>query len=432
MHSLKKFCFIPFSVHAEFIQALSQHLQDAGAGIAYVMPFKNRTARRTEHVVEQRKLRMGMVGGGRNAFIGGVHRMAARMDGRIELVCGAFSSHPETSKQSGADLFLPADRVYADFSEMMQKEAALPADERMDFVAIVTPNHLHVPVAMAALDAGFHVVCDKPVAFSLTEARALEARIEETGKVFCLTHNYSGSPMVKEARELIQSGQLGAVRRVVVEYPQGWLAESLEQTGQKQAAWRTDPRQAGASCCMGDIGTHCFQLAEYITGDSVDALCADLTTFVDGRVLDDDGSVLLRFRTGAKGVLWASQIAVGQENGLNIRVYGEKGGLEWHQEEPNTLLVRWLDRPTEIRRTGTGFVGAAAAANTRTPAGHPEGYLEAFANIYNSFAKTLLGEPDASDFPTIHDGLRGMLFLEAVVESSRSNSSWIQLEGKTV
>ncbi len=381
-----------------------------------------------------RKLRMGMVGGGRDAFIGAVHRIAANIDGKIELVCGAFSSDPAKSRASGKDLLLPAGRCYGSYQEMMEKEAALPEGERMDFVAIVTPNHMHYPVASAALAAGFHVVCDKPVTFTLAEAQKLEAEIKQSKKLFCLTHNYTGAAMVKEARELVKSGQLGKIRRVVVEYPQGWLAGDLEKTGQKQAAWRVDPKKAGISCCMGDIGTHCANLAEYIVGSPIKELCADLTTFVKGRKLDDDGNVLIRFRNGAKGVLWASQIAVGKENGLNIRVYGEHGGIEWQQEEPNSLVVRWTDKPMEIRRQGTGFVGAAAAGVTRTPAGHPEGYLEAFANIYNNFADTLIGELTGKrvkvadrDFPTIKDGIRGMAFLDAVVESSSSESKWIQL-----
>jgi predicted dehydrogenase len=382
-----------------------------------------------------RKLRMGMVGGGRDAFIGAVHRIAAGIDGKIELVCGAFSSSPEKSKASGKDLMLPADRCYGSYQEMMEKEAALPEGERMDFVSIVTPNHMHYPVASAALAAGFHVVCDKPVTFTLDEAKKLETEIKQSKKLFCLTHNYTGSSMVKEARELVKSGQLGKIRRVVVEYPQGWLAEDLEKTGQKQAAWRVDPKKAGISCCMGDIGTHCANLAEYIVGSPIKELCSDLSTFVKGRKLDDDGNVLIRFRNGAKGVLWASQIAVGKENGLNIRVYGEKGGIEWQQEEPNSLVVRWTDKPMEIRRPGTGFVGAAAAGVTRTPAGHPEGYLEAFANIYNDFANTLIGELTGKrikvadrDYPTIKDGIRGMAFLDAVVKSSSSESKWIKIE----
>ena len=381
-----------------------------------------------------RKLRMGMVGGGRDAFIGPVHRIAAHMDNKIELVCGAFSSSPEKSRLSGQDLLLPPDRVYGDYQEMLHEEVALPDGDRMDFVSIVTPNNVHYPVAVAALDAGFPVVCDKPMTINLEEARDLERRVAESGKLFCLTHNYTGYPMVKEARDLVSEGELGAVRRVVVEYPQGWLATRLESAGVKQAVWRTDPNIAGASSCMGDIGTHCENLAEYITGFRITEMCADLTTFVGGRGLDDDGSVLLRFDGGARGVLWASQVAVGQENSLRIRIYGEKGGMEWRQEEPNTLIVHRLDRPTEIRRTATDFVGAAASANARLPAGHPEGYIEGFANIYNSFADALSqvlegNEVDESkvDYPNVHDGVRGMAFLEAVVGSSNSDRKWVRV-----
>ena len=381
-----------------------------------------------------RKLRMGMVGGGRDAFIGPVHRIAAHMDNKIELICGAFSSSPEKSRLSGQDLLLPPDRVYGDYQEMLRREAALPDGDRMDFVSIVTPNNVHYPVAVAALDAGFHVVCDKPMTMNLEEARDLERRVAESGKLFCLTHNYTGYPMVKEARDLVSEGELGAVRRVVVEYPQGWLATRVESQGVKQAIWRTDPNIAGASSCMGDIGTHCENLAEYVTGLRITEMCADLTTFVGGRGLDDDGSVLLRFDGAARGVLWASQVAVGQENSLRLRIYGERGGMEWRQEEPNTLVVHRLDRPTEIRRTATDFVGAAASASSRLPAGHPEGYIEGFANIYNSFADALSqvlegNEVDESkvDYPNVHDGVRGMAFLEAVVGSSNSDRKWVQV-----
>ena len=381
-----------------------------------------------------RKLRMGMVGGGRDSFIGPVHRIAAQMDNKIELVCGAFSSTPEKSRLSGQGLLLPPARVYGTYREMLQKEAALPDGDRIDFVSIVTPNNAHFPVAMAALEAGFHVVCDKPMTMDLEEARALERKVRETERLFCLTHNYTGHPMVKEARDLVTGNKLGQVRRVVVEYPQGWLATRLEATGQKQAAWRTDPQLAGASSCMGDIGTHCENLAEYVTGLPITELCADLTTFVRGRRLDDDGSVLLRLGDGARGVLWASQIAVGQENGLRIRVYGEEGSLDWHQEEPNTLIVRWLNKPTELRRTGTPFVGKAAAASFRVPAGHPEGYLEAFANIYSNFAdalsEVLAGDRVNGrefDYPGVRDGVRGMAFLDAVVRSNSSDEKWVKV-----
>ena len=381
-----------------------------------------------------RKLRMGMVGGGRDSFIGPVHRMAAQMDSKIELVCGAFSSSPEKSRLSGQDLLLPPERVYGTYEEMLRAEAQLPDGDGMDFVSIVTPNNMHHPVAMAAQEAGFHVVCDKPMTLDLDEARELERKVQETGRLFCLTHNYTGYPMVKEARDLVSSDRLGAVRRVVVEYPQGWLATDVETTGLKQAVWRTDPRIAGASSCMGDIGTHCENLAEYITGLRITEMCADLTTFVSGRRLEDDGSVLLRFGDSARGILWASQVAIGQENTLSIRVYGEKGSLEWHQEEPNTLVVRWPDRPTEMRRTATDFVGEAASSSTRLPAGHPEGYLEAFANVYSSFADALSGvlwgenSDDAKpDYPDVHDGVRGMAFLDAVVSSAGSEKKWVEV-----
>jgi predicted dehydrogenase len=377
---------------------------------------------------------MGMVGGGRGAFIGAVHRIAAGIDGQVELVCGAFSSDPQRSKDSGADFFLPPQRCYADYAEMMAKEAALPAAERMDFVAIVTPNHVHFPAAKAALEAGFHVLSDKPATFNLAEARELEKIINATGKLYGLTHNYTGYPLVKQAREMVRAGKLGEIRKVVVEYPQGWLATKLEDSGQKQAGWRTDPQRSGAAGCIGDIGTHAENLAEYITGLKIKELAADISTFVAGRALDDDGNVLLRFDNGAKGILHSSQISVGEENNLAIRVYGEKGGLEWHQAEPNTLLVKWLEDPMQVYRTGNGYLGAAAAANTRTPAAHPEGYLEAFANIYRNFANHIRAvsdgtEPDpvALDYPKISDGIRGMAFIEAVVKSSAANAAWTVL-----
>lgn len=383
---------------------------------------------------KHRKIRMGMVGGGRGAFIGAVHRIAAAIDGQIELVCGAFSSDAQRSRDSGADLFLPAHRCYGSYAEMMEKEAALPADERMDFVAIVTPNHVHFPAAKAALEAGFHVLSDKPATFDLAEARELEQIIERTGLLYGLTHNYTGYPLVKQAREMVRDGKLGKIRKVVVEYPQGWLATKLEDSGQKQASWRTDPKRSGAAGCIGDIGTHAENLAEYITGLRIVELAADISTFVEGRLLDDDGNVLVRFENGAKGVLHCSQISVGEENNLSIRVYGEKGGLEWHQAEPNTLLVKWLTEPTQIFRTGNGYLGLAAAANTRTPPAHPEGYLEAFANVYRSFANHIRAFIDGSvpdqaslDYPKIHDGIRGMAFIEAVVESAAANAAWTRL-----
>ncbi|MDD4152316.1 MAG: Gfo/Idh/MocA family oxidoreductase [bacterium] len=380
----------------------------------------------------KRRARMGMVGGGRGAFIGAVHRMAARLDDKIDLVCGAFSSNPEKSLETGGDLFLSKERIYGSYEEMFRQEASLPAEERMDFVSIVAPNFMHYPVAAAALDAGFHVVCDKPMTMTLEEAKKLQQRVRETGLLFCLTHNYTGYPMVKEARHLVSSGQIGKIRRVVVEYPQGWMALPLEAGGQKQAAWRTDPARAGVSFTMGDIGSHCANLAEYITGLEIEEVCADLTSFVSGRALDDDGSVLLRFNEGARGVLWASGIAVGEENGLNIRIYGEKGAIEWHQMEPNTLIVRWLDKPFQTFRTATDFVGEVSIANTRIPSGHPEGFIEAFANIYRNFAEALdrrlEGDQAATgDFPGVDEGVRGMAFIEAVVKSSQADSRWMHI-----
>jgi predicted dehydrogenase len=384
-----------------------------------------------------RKIRYGMVGGGRGAFIGAVHRIAAAMDQQIELVCGAFSSDPERSKASGRDLFLPRERCYGTFEEMIRTEAKLPEGERMDFIAIVTPNHMHYPPAKLALEKGFHVLSDKPATFNLKQAKKLAEIVKKTGRLYGLTHNYTGYPLVKEARDLIRAGKLGRIRKVVVEYPQGWLATRLEATGQKQAGWRTDPKRSGAGGCVGDIGTHAENLAEYITGLQIKELAADITSFVKGRKLDDDVNVLLRFSNGAKGVLHSSQISVGEENNLNIRVYGELGGLEWHQKEPNTMLVKWLDQPMQVYRTANGYLGANAAAATRTPPAHPEGYLEAFANIYKNFASHIRavqagkrvkkGSP-ALDYPKIEDGIRGMAFIEAVVQSSKKNAAWTKLD----
>ncbi|HEY3899307.1 MAG TPA: Gfo/Idh/MocA family oxidoreductase [Chthoniobacter sp.] len=384
-----------------------------------------------------RKIRYAMVGGGRGAFIGAVHRIAANIDGQIELTAGAFSADPEKSKASGADFFLAPSRVYGSFDELVTKEAALPADQRIDFVAIVTPNHVHFPAAKAALEHGFHVLSDKPATFDLAEAKTLAALVKKTGLIYGLTHNYTGYPLVKEARDMIAAGKLGKIRKIVVEYPQGWLATKVEASGQKQATWRTDPKRSGAAGCIGDIGTHAENLAEYITGLQISELAADLTSFVKGRKLDDDGNVLLRFKGGAKGVLHSSQISVGEENNLNIRVYGETGGIEWHQAEPNTMLVKWLDQPMQVYRTANGYLGKNAAAATRTPPAHPEGYLEAFANIYKNFAsavrarvekKKLAKDDPANDFPKIEDGVRGMAFIEAVVKSSKANAAWTKLD----
>ena len=376
---------------------------------------------------------MGMVGGGRGAFIGAVHRMAAALDGQIELVCGAFSSNARKSKLSGADLHLPKDRVYGSFEEMILKEKDLPKGERMDFVSVVTPNHMHFAPCKMALQNGFHVVCDKPLAFNMKEALELQRLVKKTKLHFALTHNYTGYPMVKEAREMIRKNKLGKVRKVIVEYPQGWLSTFLEKTDQKQAAWRTDPKRSGVAGAMGDIGSHAENLAEYITGLKITHICADLNALVKGRKLDDDATLILKFENGARGVLMASQICAGEENNLRIRIYGEKGGLDWSQMEPNTLWAKWLDKPTQMIRTGVGNLSASANEHMRIPAGHPEGYLEAFANIYRNFAKVLQAELQGKkpkkvycDYPKIEDGVRGMKFIVKVVEASKSKQKWIK------
>lgn len=378
-----------------------------------------------------RKLRMGMIGGGPGAFIGAIHRTAATMDGEIELVCGAFSSNPQKSKQAGEELNLDAQRVYGSYKEMIQKEAGLSDGERMDFVSIVTPNHLHFAPAKLALENGFHVVLDKPMTFDLKEAKDLEKVVNQSGKYFCLTHTYTGYPMVKEAKYQVKNGKLGEIRKVFVTYPQGWLSTFLEASDNKQASWRTDPSRSGKAGAMGDIGTHAFNLAEYISGLQVTKICADLNIVVEGRKLDDDGSVLLKFNNGASGVLMASQIMAGEENNLTIQVYGEKGGLEWKHSDPNTLLLKWLDEPAQIYRAGTNYLSDVAKHNTRTPAGHPEGYIEAFANLYRNFAlcvkasiKGKQPKEEWLDFPGIEDGVRGMAFIENVIESGRSERKW--------
>ncbi|MCH2174133.1 MAG: Gfo/Idh/MocA family oxidoreductase [Lentisphaeria bacterium] len=385
-----------------------------------------------------RKIRMGMVGGGQGAFIGGVHRMAANLDGQIELVCGAFSSSPEKSKASGKELFLPEERCYGSYEEMFAAEKQLPLGERMDFVSIVTPNFMHFPVAKAALENGFNVLSDKPMTFDLAEAKELEKIVNQTGLLFGLTHNYTGYPLVKHAKAAIADGEIGKVRKIVVEYPQGWLASALEEDGQKQADWRTDPKRAGSSCCMGDIGTHAENLAEYMTGLEIDELCCEFTTFVEGRLLEDDGNCLIRYKGGAKGILFASQISIDEENGLNIRIYGEKGGFIWKQEEPNTLIRTYLDRPREILRSGGNYadrLSPSAIHNSRLPAGHPEAFIEAFANIYRNYACTLRsilnGEKPNEldlDFPNVEDGVRGMAFIETCVDSAKNGAVWTKFK----
>lgn len=382
----------------------------------------------------KRKLRMGMVGGGLDGFIGAVHRKAAAMDGQIELVCGVFSSDPKKSKATGDSLYLDPFRIYSSYDEMIKAEKKLPADQRMDFVSIVTPNHMHFAPAKAALENGFHVIIDKPMTLSLAEAKKLKQVADKSGLVFALTHTYTGYPMIKEARQLIKSGKLGKVRKVYVEYIQGWLHAPLEKTGQKQASWRSDPKKSGLGGALGDIGTHAANLAEYITGSSITELCAELNSVVPGRLLDDDDMMFVHFDNGAHGTLIATQIAAGEENNLSIRVYGEKGGMEWRQEEPNTLLLKWPDKAKEIYRSGMGYTSDACKQNTRTPSGHPEGYLEAFANLYVAFAKAVRDykpgkkiDPAKYDFPDVDDGVKGMAFIEAAIKSSKGKQKWVKI-----
>jgi predicted dehydrogenase len=381
-----------------------------------------------------RKLKMGMVGGGPGAFIGEVHRKASRMDGGIELAAGAFDINPRKSKQMGRELLLDSRRTYRNYQEMIARELKLPEGERIDFVSITTPNNWHYPIAKDFLEAGFHVMCEKPMTFNVAEAKDLQKLVKKSRKVFGLMHNYTGYPMVKLARDLVRGGELGKIRKIVAQYPQGWLSTAIEKTGQMQAAWRTDPKQSGGAGCMGDIGTHAENLSEYITGLKITHICADLTTFVKGRRLDDDGSCLLRFNNGARGILHASQVSIGEENNLAIWIYGEEKALEWHQEHPNYLYVRVPDGPVQVWRRGNNYVGArspAAGRATRLPFGHPEAFFEAFANIYCNFADTIRAkltrtkpDPLALDFPDVKDGLRGMLFIETVLASTASKQKW--------
>ncbi|MCB4798582.1 Gfo/Idh/MocA family protein [Neotamlana laminarinivorans] len=380
-----------------------------------------------------RKLRMGMIGGGTGSFIGDVHRKASGIDGMIELVCGAFSSTAEKSISSGKALFLPEDRCYGTFEEMILKEKELPEGERMDFVSIVTPNHMHFPPAKMALENGFHVVSDKPITLTLDEAIELEKIVKKTGKLFALTHNYTGHPMVKQAKALVDHGDIGNIRKVQVQYLQGWLSTAVEQTGQKQASWRVDPKRSGIGGALGDIGTHAENLVEYITGLKIDELAADLGVFGEGRTLDDDGNVLLRMENGAKGTMSFSQIALGEENNLAIKVYGDKGSLEWHQENPNQLITHWLEEPVKIYTPNGNNLYNEALNVSRIPAGHPEGYLEAFATIYKNFATHLMavlnGETiEKPDYPTAKDGVRGMQFIYAAVASDKNNAAWEKVD----
>ncbi|MDD5599241.1 MAG: Gfo/Idh/MocA family oxidoreductase [Victivallaceae bacterium] len=385
----------------------------------------------------KRKLRMGMVGGGPGAFIGEVHRKAARLDGKIEVAAGAFDIDPVKSRQMGEELKLAPSRVYGNYQEMLAAEAVLPANERIDFVSVTTPNNWHFPIAKAALETGFHVMCEKPMTMTVAEAMELKKVVEKSGKVFGLMHTYPGYPMVKLAKDLVKQGKLGKIRRVVISYVQGWLAKAIEKDGQMQASWRTDPKQSGAGGCVGDIGTHAANLAEYITGSRITDICADLNSFVEGRLLDDDGNCLLRMENGIRGVMYCSQIAVSEENNLSIWVYGTEGGIEWHQVNPNQLVVKSIGKATEIWERGSDYVNncsKAAARSSRIPAGHPEGYLEAFANHYSNFADTVLAKeageaPDALmlDFPGVDDGIEGMVFIGKVVESAKSGQKWIKL-----
>jgi predicted dehydrogenase len=380
------------------------------------------------------RIRYGMVGGGEGAFIGAVHRMATALDGDYALVCGVFSSDDDRNRRSAEALGLDSTRVYPTLEALIAAEAALPEDRRMQALAIVTPNHLHAPAAIAALDAGFHVMSEKPMAMNLDEARAIEAAVARSGKLYGLTFTYSGYPLVEEARVRVARGDFGAIRLVQVEYSQGWLSLPIDREGQKQAEWRTDPARAGLGGCLGDIGTHAFQLAEHVSGLAVQELSAELTIHVPGRRLDDDIAALLRFDGGARGVLKASQIAAGDENGLRLRVHGERGGLDWSQMEPNTLTLRWVDRPMQVIRAGGPGLDPLATVRQRTPAGHPEGYIEAFANLYRSFARALRaggttppppGDPDW--FPGITDGLRTMTFVEKMIENSAGDAKWTSL-----
>ena len=385
----------------------------------------------------ENRLKYGMIGGGTGSFIGPVHRMAAELDGMARLVCGAFNSDPERSLSSGKALGVDRERAYPDFRTMILTEKGLPPEERMDFVIIVTPNHLHYEPAQLALENGFHVMCDKPLTRTPEEAEALGEAVRRTGLLFALTHTYTGYPMVKKARELVRSGALGKIRKVMVTYLQGWLSSFPEGSGQKQAVWRTDPRYTGLTSTMGDIGTHAENLISYVTGLKIRELSAQLNTLVPDRKMDDDGSVILRYEGDVAGAILVSQVATGEENNVTMRIYGEKGGLEWNQMEPNTLFVRWMDRPTEIYRTGVSVAGLSPGYDpgNRLPSGHPEGFIEAFANIYKNFEKALLDRkegrtppPEGYDFPTVEDGIQGMRFLKKVVESSLSSKKWMPFE----
>ena len=403
---------------------------------SYLQTFKDINIQQKSNTMhDPRKIKAGLIGGGEGSFIGRIHYNAAMLDGYYELVCGAFSSDAEKSARSAESYRVAADRAYASWQEMLETEASLPKDKRMEVVMIATPNHLHHPQAIMALDKGFHVICDKPVALSLKQALEIDKKVRETGLIFVLTHTYTGYPLIKEAREIVSSGKLGKIRKIIADYPQGWLATPIEQEGQKQASWRTNPEYSGPGGCLGDIGIHAENLAAYITGLEIEELCADITSFVTGRTLDDDVSVLLRYKGGAKGVLMASQVSTGEENDLSVRIYGDKGGIEWHHADPNTLLLKMHEEPVQMIRAGVNYnyLSEKARWNTRVPGGHPEGYIEAFANIYKNAAFDInkhkdknLSVPDFIEYPTIHDGIEGMKFIEKVIESARSQEKWIR------
>ena len=377
--------------------------------------------------VTNRRLRAGIVGGGKGSFIGAVHRVAAELDGQAQVIAGAMSTDPQRAEESAKAWFL--DRWYASFEEMAEQEAQRP--DGIDFVIIATPNHMHFPVAKTFLQHGIHVVSDKPMSFSLEEAKEEVELVEKSNLIFALTHNYTGYPMVRQARDMVRNGTLGEIRKVMVEYIQDWLMDAQEKTGNKQAAWRTDPTKSGIAGSVGDIGTHGENLLEFITGLKIASLSADLTSFVPGRQLDDDANMLLRLENGAKGILTCSQIAAGEENNLSIRIYGTKAGLEWHQMEPNTLLFKQPGQPTQIYRTNQPFTSENARSAARTPAGHPEGFYEAFANIYRDviadIRRVAVGEKPRGGYPTVYDGLRGMVFITRVVESSQQGATWVNM-----
>ena len=376
----------------------------------------------------KRKLRMGMVGGGPGAFIGGVHRAAARLDGKIELVCGAFSTKPENNKAMASELFLPEEKCYNSYQEMFEAESRLPEGERMDFVAVTTPNSTHFPIAVAALEHGFHVICEKPMTFTLEEALALRDKVRETGLVFALMHNYSAYPMIRQMKKMIEDGKIGTLRKIVATYDLGWLASP---NAGKQATWRVDPKFSGAAACVGDIGTHAEQLIEFTTGLKITELAADLATFVDGRTLDDDATIMLRFDNGAKGVIECSEVACGEENQFKLRVYGSEGSFEWSQQEPENLIMRTNDAAMKTLRRGWAELDPSVQAMVRLPAGHPEGFFEAFANIYNEFASAVAAKMDGTEyaglFPTEEAGVRGMNFIASVVSSAKQNGAWVKL-----